>query len=146
RHAQPRRAVGASREQETQGHLVAARVKASVGRRPAATSSDLEERLRQARATSDRLLAIVPARVTRIAGDRLGEIAVRATELLAGQLGHQVTPLLEPEDSPDTEACHRLSLLVGGMDDVDSERAASGIRAMHKLLAKELTSDEYRAL
>lgn len=144
--APEQRGGGASREHETQGQLVAARVKASVVRRRSDSVAELEESLRKAAATINRLLAYVPARVGPIAEERLGEIAVRAADIMADALGDvQVTPLVAAEDNPDTEACHRLSLLMDGKE-LDADKAATGLMVMHKFLAEELSSEEYRAL
>jgi hypothetical protein len=131
---------------QARAELVAARVRASAG--VASTPSDVEQRLGEAKAAINRLLAFVPARAAAIARERLTQlvqVAVSAAET-AFPNASRLKTFVRDEGDADTEACHRIEITATVTADLRADLIAAGVNSIHRALVAGTSPAERRAI
>ena len=107
------------------------------------TDGDLERH----EAEVARLLASLPPRAAEIPEARLQEIVEELADCAAGIFqGRTITASVFAESDPETVACHRIELRVGGAEEVDPLEFAERAFALHQQAATRLSTEEYQAI
>ncbi len=109
---------------------------------------ELEESLKAAKSTIDRLLAFVPGRAAAIASARLSDISEAMTRE-AARLFKQprpITTMLLEETEHDSAARYRLTLSVDLDAQLDPVAFTEIVRRIHRFMVELTTPEEYQAI
>ena len=144
-HLVEQQAVSQAAARKAAPALVAAKVRLATIR---ATQSEVERKLAERDAVISRLLAFVPTRAKPIDPARLELIVARLMHRAAKLFpeSRQIRASTHEETDEDTEACESIVMTIAQDTEADPEAFVAAVSSLHRFLAEDLSSEEYKAV